>query len=37
MQVNPELKINQLVQMIDLEIMGIHVDLRTIDLVPTDF
>ena len=36
MQVNPKLKVNQLRQMIDLEIMGIHIDLRAVDLVPRD-
>ena len=35
-QVNPKLKVNQLRQMIDLEIMGIHIDLRAVDLVPRD-
>ena len=36
-QVSPELKVNQLLQLIDLEIMGIHLDLRAVELVPRDF
>ena len=37
MQVSPELNVNQLLQMIDLEIMGIHIDLRAVDPVPRNF
>lgn len=31
MRVSPELKVNQLLQIIDLEIMGMHLDLRAVD------
>lgn len=31
MRVSPELKVNQLLQIIDLEIMGKYIDLRAVD------
>ena len=36
-QVSPELRINQLLQVIDLKNIGIHIDLRVFDLVVSDF
>ena len=35
-QLSPELKVNQLLQMIDLEIVGIHIDLRAANLIDRD-
>ena len=35
-KVSPELKVNQLLQMTDLEILGVHIDLRAVDLVSRD-
>ena len=34
---HPELNVNQLLRMIDLEIMGINIDLRAADPVPRIF
>ena len=33
-QLSPELKVNQLLQLIDLEIIGKYIDLRAVDLDP---